>query len=111
MRTGAVAVATTLLLCRVRMSITASARGGDHHMLAEEAVLLAFAGPSDSPRWLAPDETIELLAAEPAGNVAPAAASERIDRILADQEQLATGSPRRGREPGRGPRRRPSRRS
>ncbi|MDE0161701.1 MAG: helicase-related protein [Acidimicrobiaceae bacterium] len=86
MRTGAVAIVTTLLLCRVRMSITASSRGGDHHMLAEEAVLLAFAGPSDSPRWLAPDETIELLAAEPAGNVAPAAASERIARILADQE-------------------------
>ncbi len=86
MRTGAVAAVTTLLLCRVRMSITASSRGGDHHMLAEEAALLAFAGPSDSPRWLAPEETIELLAAEPAGNVAPAAASERIDRILADQE-------------------------
>ena len=82
MRTDAVSIITTLLLCRVRMSITASARGGDHHMLAEEAVLLAFTGSSDSPRWLAPDATLGLLAAEPAGNVVPAAASEHIARIL-----------------------------
>ncbi len=82
MRTNAVSIITTLLLCRVRMSITTSARGSDHHMLAEEAVLLAFTGSSDSPRWLAPDETLGLLASEPAGNVAPAVASERITRIL-----------------------------
>jgi len=86
MRTDAVSIITTLLLCRVRMSITASARGNDHHMLAEEAVLLAFTGSSDSPRWLGPDETLGLLAAEPAGNVAPAAASERIARILEAEE-------------------------
>lgn len=85
MRTDAVSLITTLLLCRVRMSITVSARGGDHHMLAEEAVLLAFVGSSNSPQWLTPDETLSLLAAEPVGNIAPPAASERIARILKDE--------------------------
>ena len=86
MRTGAVSVVTTLLMCRVRMSITVTGRGGDHHMLAEEALLLAFAGPADDPRWLPRDEAQELLAAEPAGNVLPAVASERIAQILDNEE-------------------------
>ena len=82
MRTGAVSIVTTLLMCRVRMSITAAGRGGDHHMLAEEALLLAFAGPAADPRWLPREQAQELLAAEPTGNVIPAVASERIAEIL-----------------------------
>ena len=82
MRTGAVSSVTTLLMCRVRMSITAAGRGGDHHMLAEEALLLAFAGPAADPRWLPREQAQELMAAEPAGNVIPAVASERIAEIL-----------------------------
>ncbi|MCY4068073.1 MAG: helicase-related protein [Acidimicrobiaceae bacterium] len=85
MRTSAVPIITTLLLCRVRMSITATARGGDHHMLAEEAVLLAFTGAPQEPQWLGADEPLELLEAEPAGNVTPAAASERIAAILENE--------------------------
>ena len=86
MRTGAVSVVTTLLMCRVRMSITVTGREGDHHMLAEEALLLAFAGSADDPDWLDRDEAQELLAAEPAGNVGPAVASERIAEILDNEE-------------------------
>ena len=88
MRTNAVPVITTLLICRMRMSITASARvtasarGGAHHMLAEEAVLLAFTGPAADPCWLPDGQARELLAAEPSGNIAPAVASERIAGIL-----------------------------
>ena len=56
-------------------------------MLAEEALLLAFEGPADDPCWLARDEAQELLAAEPAGNVLPAVASERIAEILDNEER------------------------
>lgn len=82
MRTDAVSIITTLLLCRVRMSIAASARHGEHHMLAEEAMLLAFTGAADSPTWLAPEQVQRLLEAEPVGNVIPQVAGERIQAIL-----------------------------
>ena len=82
MRTGAVSIITTLLLCRVRMSIAASARGGEHHMLAEEAMLLAFAGAPHRPDWLPPEQVRPLLDAEPAGNVMPEVAAERIMAII-----------------------------
>ena len=122
MRTGAVSVVTTLLMCRVRMSITAAGRGGDHHMLAEEALLLSFTGSAANPRWLPRKEAHELLAAEPAGNVLPAVASERIAEILgheanwrpkvhaeADECARALSEAHRGvreadRRPGTGPR-------
>ena len=82
MRTGAVSIITTLLLCRVRMSIAASARGGEHHMLAEEAMLLAFAGAPQRPDWLLPEQVQPLLDAEPVGNVMPEVAAERIMAII-----------------------------
>ncbi|WP_420619092.1 helicase-related protein [Candidatus Poriferisocius sp.] len=82
MRTGAVSIITTLLLCRVRMSIAASARGGEHHMLAEEAMLLAFAGAPQRPDWLLPEQVQPLLDAEPVGNVMPEVAVERIMAII-----------------------------
>ncbi len=82
MRTGSVSIITTLLLCRIRMSMTTTARRGEHHMLAEEALLLSFSGLPTKPRWLAPQDTLHLLEAEPAGNIDSAVASERISRIL-----------------------------
>ena len=81
-RTGAVTVTTTLLLCRVRMSMTAATHNGAHHMLAEEALLLAFSGSATNPTWLSEDDALRLLDAEPAGNIDSAVASERIRRIL-----------------------------
>ena len=82
MRTDAVSIITTLLLCRVRMSIAAAARSGEHHMLAEEAMLLAFAGAPQRPDWLAPEQVPALLEAEPAGNVLPEVAAQRIAAII-----------------------------
>ena len=82
MRTSAVDVVTTLLLCRVRMSLTAAARGNDHHMLAEEAVLLAFEGPPEDPRWISATQASDLLRAEPVGNVNHETANQFISRIL-----------------------------
>ncbi len=87
MRTDAVAIVTTLLLCRVRMSMTVPSRNGHHHMLAEEAMLLAFTGPADSPRWLEDGQTQGLLEAEPTGNVRPETARQRIIEILTAEAQ------------------------
>ena len=86
MRTGAVSVITTLLLCRVRMSITSIARGIDHQMLAEEAMLLAFAGPASGPRWLSYEDASGLLGAEPVGNVNSVVASQHIAQVLEAEE-------------------------
>ena len=82
MRTTAVSAISTLLLCRVRMSMAAATRTGEHHMLAEEALLLGFSGSATSPRWLSADDALQLLDAEPTGNIDSAVASERLERIL-----------------------------
>ncbi len=82
MRTDAVPIVTTLLLCRVRMSIAAAARSSEHHMLAEEAMLLAFAGAPQTPDWLPPEQVSALLDAEPVGNVLPEVAAQRIAAII-----------------------------
>ena len=82
MRTGAVSIITTMLLCRVRMSIATSVRGCEHHMLAEEAMLLAFAGSPDRADWLLPEQVWPLLDAEPTGNVMPEVAASRIMEII-----------------------------
>ena len=82
MRTGHVARRTTLLLCRSRMTIATTGRHGPHHMLAEEALLVAFAGAPESPRWLSSAEAEHLLSAIPTGNVWPGAAHDFIDEVL-----------------------------
>ena len=87
MRTNEVGIMTTLLLCRVRMSLTATARLGDHHMLAEEAVLLAFEGTPDAPIWVPIEDAGQLLGAEPVGNVNFDAATHFIERVLDSETQ------------------------
>ena len=82
MRTNAVEIITTLLLCRVRMSLTVTARTGTHHMLAEEAVLLAFESTPDAPRWIPIQDASHLLRAEPTNNLTFDAAAGFITRIL-----------------------------
>jgi superfamily II DNA or RNA helicase len=83
MRTTAVVVRTTLLLCRYRVNLMADGRQGEHPMLAEEAALLAFSERPTAPRWLAADETEALLEATPSGNIAPGAARELVEEVLA----------------------------
>jgi len=86
MRTGHVARRTTLLLCRSRMTIAATSRRGFHHMLAEEALLLAFAGPPRSPKWLSSLKAEHILSAIPSGNVHPEIAREFIDEVLSAED-------------------------
>lgn len=71
-RTRAVERRTTLLLLRVRIHLGVSQRGGEQReLLAEEAVLRAFAGTAADPAWLSDHEAEALLAASPHGNVTP----------------------------------------
>ena len=86
MRTGHVARRTTLLLCRSRMTVAAGGRRGTHHMLAEEAILLAFAGAPESPKWLSSAKAEDLLRAVPAGNVSPAAACAFLEEVLSAED-------------------------
>ena len=86
MRTGHVARRTTLLLCRSRMTIAATSRNGPHHMLAEEALVLGFAGAPESPEWLSFTRAEHLLSAIPAGNTHPEAARLFIDEVLAGED-------------------------
>ena len=86
MRTGHVARRTTLLLCRSRMTIAASSRRGPHHMLAEEAMLLAFEGAPRSPRWLPSPEAEDLLSATPSANVWPGIARDFIGEVLSARD-------------------------
>lgn len=86
MRTGHVERRTTLLLCRSRMTIATTGRLGPHHMLAEEAMLLAFTGAPESPRWLSSVEAERLLSAIPSGNVWPEAAREFLDEVLSAED-------------------------
>ena len=87
MRTDHVARLTTLLLCRSRMTIATTSRQGSHHMLAEEALLLAFEGIPESPRWLSSLEAEGLLSAAPAGNVWAETAREFVDEVLSAEDQ------------------------
>jgi superfamily II DNA or RNA helicase/uncharacterized membrane protein len=81
-RTATVERRTTLLLCRYRVNLVADGRQGDHHMLAEEAALLGFAGAPDNPTWLDPETITGLLSAKPSGNVAADAAHEFLGEVL-----------------------------
>ncbi len=83
MRTRRVDTRTTLLLCRSRMTIAARSRQDSHQMLAEEALLMAFTGSPEQPRWLPDDEAERLLTAEPSGNVAPDAARDFVEEVIA----------------------------
>ena len=69
-RTNAVRSRTHLLVCRFRLNLVATSRGEEAQaMLAEDAGVLAFSGPIESPRWLSPAEAEALLSAAPTGNV------------------------------------------
>jgi len=74
---------TTLLLCRFRMNLVAESRQGTSAMLAEDAVLLAFAGDPLAPRWLRPEDAEALLEARPAANVDEAVQRELVNEVLA----------------------------
>ena len=82
MRTDAVARRTTLLLVRFRLQLSLPGRAGPRPLVAEEAATLAYRGRASDPEWLPPEEVEALLAAQPAGNIAPDLAREDLDRAI-----------------------------
>lgn len=82
-RTRAVTRRTTLLLLRMRFQLTIRHPGQEpRDLLAEDARLLAFTGPSDAPEWLGTDQTDALLDAEPDANVAHEQAVRTLQRAV-----------------------------
>ena len=66
-RTRAVQRRTSLLLARMRFHLTLrQGNRPEHKLLAEDAQILAFAGPVENPEWL-DDATAEQLLGRPAG--------------------------------------------
>lgn len=106
-RTRAVQRRTTLLLARFRYKVatsTTSSGGGRHaapgdpggidskqlasEQLAEECLVLAFAGAPDAPEWLDPATAETLLTAEPDGNIHSEQAAGFVRRVVDAYEQL-----------------------
>lgn len=89
LRTDAVATRTTLLLLRLRLHLHLGRGAGARTLLAEEAMVAAFAGPPEAPRWLDDDAALRaLLDAVPRDNVAKEQAALAIDRVAAAAEDV-----------------------
>jgi superfamily II DNA or RNA helicase len=81
-RTGAVAVRTTLLLVRYRFHLTLPSRTGERQLVAEDARMLAFTGSPAAAVWLEPDQALELLDVAADANTDPDFAERTMDRVL-----------------------------
>lgn len=86
MRTGKVARRTTLLLLRVRYTLTVP---GEPDLLAEEVLPLAFTGSPPEVGWLSREETLRLLSeATPEENVSTTERVEVLQRALSVYGEL-----------------------
>jgi hypothetical protein len=88
-RTDAVARRTTLLLVRSRFDVVTARSDVERVLLAEDASVLAFAGPPDNPEWLGPDEVAPLLDAVPNANIAAEQATTFVGAVVANAATLA----------------------
>ncbi len=87
-RSSAVQRRTTILLLRLRYQINSAGAGEDTPLLAEDAQVVAFAGPPDAPEWLPQDAAEHLLAVEPNANTSAAQAADVIGKVLANLDHL-----------------------
>lgn len=87
-RTADVPTRTALLLLRLRYHIVTTVRRAGRHLLAEDALLVAFTGSPSDPAWLPEDPAVALLAARPSGNVPPDTAAHALDQIVGDLDAL-----------------------
>jgi superfamily II DNA or RNA helicase len=82
-RTRGVERRTTLLVLRLRFDLaTRGTDGRSSPHLAEEASLLAFAGPPEEPTWLSQEEAERLLTLTPDANIPPDQARHHLGRVL-----------------------------
>jgi len=87
-RTKAVDIRTTLLLVRFRYHIIQTRNNVDRPLLAEDCRLLAFSGSPQNASWLDETEAEKLLSTQPDGNINPEQASDFINRVVENFEEL-----------------------
>ena len=89
MVTRAVERRTTVLILRPRYQLITRRRGQpDHETLAEDCFTAAFAGSPSSPEWLDAAALEGLLLAQPAGNILPELARERLRTVVDARDTL-----------------------
>lgn len=81
-RTSKVQRRSTLLLLRHRFHIVTRIGQEERPLLAEDAQLVAFAGPPQNPEWLPVEVAERLLAAEPEANVPPEQARDFVRKVV-----------------------------
>lgn len=87
-RTKGVERRTTLLLLRLRYHIITTRRGEEKRLLAEDTMLVPFAGSPANAEWLDPAQAEALLRLEPDGNTDRDVARERIQQVIDSKEAL-----------------------
>jgi superfamily II DNA or RNA helicase len=87
-RTGKVQRRSTLLLLRHRFHIVTRIGQDERPLLAEDAQLVAFAGPPHTPEWLSAEVAEQLLAAEPEANVPPEQVRDFVRKVTDGMEAL-----------------------
>jgi hypothetical protein len=81
-RTAAVSQRTTLLLSRFRFHLTTIREDLERQLLVESAHLGAFRGDPTEPAWLDTAHALELLEADPSGNVSPRQAIDFLAEVI-----------------------------
>lgn len=87
-RTGKVTRRATVLLLRHRFHIITRIGDDERPLLAEDAQVVAFHGPPQSPEWLAADAAELLVAAQPEANVPPEQARDFVGKVVEGLESL-----------------------
>jgi hypothetical protein len=88
-RSKAVRTRTVLLLLRLRFHIVTTTREEERHLLAEDALLVAFTGEPTAPQWVPEPDAESLLAIKPDANVPPDIAVQQLESITAHLAELA----------------------
>jgi superfamily II DNA or RNA helicase len=91
--TTSVAVKTTVLVVRMQYQLLVKRKGSENQpLLAEEVVLLAYEGTENTPVWLDPVKSTDLLDSRPSGNVPDALKRDQLKHLLSNfdnvQEEL-----------------------
>jgi hypothetical protein len=73
---------TTLLLLRLRYHIVVTGERSERALLAEDTIVVPFAGSPQNPEWLPPEHAADCLGLEPEQNVAPDIAANFIRKIV-----------------------------
>jgi superfamily II DNA or RNA helicase len=81
-RTSLVTRRTTVLLVRLRFHIVTKQGEQERPLLAEDCLVLAFAGSPQNAEWLPADKAEALLQAKPEANVAPDQAAHFLRSML-----------------------------